>query len=376
MFFSFPLYLKRDISVQLMETLERLKIWLYRGSMVIAILFLIGFSIVLPIDCIAQASQSSNNALNTFIVVGALVAFGIVCTTIVVARILFHKSCIQDIPRRYIPIAPGDLPHRGSRKLIIKNMDKSKELSILFKKPKDPVIHAGLEPPVRCDSPETEKLFPEYLNYKVCIKSLADRLKYQGVFLNNMDVDMKLDDTFADVVRNQFIKDVNNKVQLENASRFIELYENVRFSGEEVTREQFTEFVSLAIYFVDISLTRDKKLPRLGKLNTRSQLQFNFDDDTWDKEFSKIPTANSINPIQNMALNDQDSELYYPDSATYLKRTNTNSTVARRVSSRVMSTGEYDEDREKEKKNASEAPFHKYRSVNTIAESRKTVTNK
>lgn len=317
--------------------LERGRVWLARGSLVIAILFLIGFSVVLPIDSIAQASQSTNNALNTFIVVGALVAFGVVCVIIVVVRLLFYKSCIQDIPRRYLPIAPGDLPHRGSRKMILDNMEKSKELSIVFKRPKDPVIHAGLEPPLRCDSANQEKIFPEYLNYQSCIKSLADRLKYQGIFLNNTYVDMKLDDTFSDVVRNQFTKDVNDETQLRNAQKFIEVYETVRFSGADVTRAQFMEFVSLAIYFVDISLTRDKKVPRLGKINTRSQLQFNFDDDAWDKDLSRVPSAFSTNPLQNIESSTENEDPRYFDTSTVLRKTYTNSTVARPFHHRVQS---------------------------------------
>lgn len=144
----------------------------------VATIFLIGFSIVLPVDSIAQAAQSSNNAFNTFIVVGALVAFAVVSIAIIVARILFYRSCVQDIPRRYLPITPNDLPHRGSRKMIIENMEKTKELSVLFKRPKEPVIHPGLEPPERCDDPHIEKLFPDYLNYRSCIKNLSDRLKY------------------------------------------------------------------------------------------------------------------------------------------------------------------------------------------------------
>ncbi|AQZ09174.1 DLT1 (YMR126C) [Zygosaccharomyces parabailii] len=317
-----------------MPSIELWKHWVYRGTAVVATIFLIGFSIVLPVDSIAQAAQSSNNAFNTFIVVGALVAFAVVSIAIIVARILFYRSCVQDIPRRYLPITPNDLPHRGSRKMIIENMEKTKELSVLFKRPKEPVIHPGLEPPERCDDPHIEKLFPDYLNYRSCIKNLSDRLKYQGVFLNNMNIDMELGETFADVVRNQFIKNTQNKVQLDNANRFIDLYENIRYSGQEVTRQQFIDFVSLAIYFIEVSLTRDDKLPALGKLNTRSQLHFNFDNGTWGNNASNYSLA------PDGYSNDGE---YYPESSNYLRKTTTNSTVARRIPSYAVSTTEDDE---------------------------------
>ncbi|CDH13115.1 probable Defect at low temperature protein 1 [Zygosaccharomyces bailii ISA1307] len=317
-----------------MPSIELWKHWVYRGTAVVATIFLIGFSIVLPVDSIAQAAQSSNNAFNTFIVVGALVAFAVVSIAIIVARILFYRSCVQDIPRRYLPITPNDLPHRGSRKMIIENMEKTKELSVLFKRPKEPVIHPGLEPPERCDDPHIEKLFADYLNYRSCIKNLSDRLKYQGVFLNNMNIDMELGETFADVVRNQFIKNTQNKVQLDNANRFIDLYENIRYSGQEVTRQQFIDFVSLAIYFIEVSLTRDDKLPALGKLNTRSQLHFNFDNGTWGNNASNYSLA------PDGYSNDGE---YYPESSNYLRKTTTNSTVARRIPSYAVSTTEDDE---------------------------------
>ncbi|QLG72363.1 hypothetical protein HG535_0D00700 [Zygotorulaspora mrakii] len=309
----------------------RLKVWLYRGSLGITVLFLLGFSIVLPVDSIAQAFQSSNNAFNTFIVIGALVAFGVVGIVIVFGRILFYRSCIQDIPRRYIPIAPGDLPHSRSRNMILENMERSKDLSLLFKKPKHPVIHPGLEPPVGCDEPKFEKIFPEFLNYSTCIKSLADRLKYQGIFLNNQSVDIKLGDTVADVVRNQFMVGCSDQGVLENTQRFIDLYETIQFSGKEPTREQFIEFVSLAIYFVDLSSTRDKRQTVLDP-NSNFQPEINFNGDMWNTEVSRIPTNISVNPIQEVDSYNQDSELL-PEGGTYLRKVNSSSTVAVRMPS-------------------------------------------
>lgn len=117
-----------------MSGFAKLKSWLYKASLFVSLILLIGFSVVLPIDSIAQASKSENNAFNTFIVVGALVVFGVFCIFIIIGRMLFHKSCLKDIPRRYIPITPADLPHRSSREAVLQNMERSKELTILLKK--------------------------------------------------------------------------------------------------------------------------------------------------------------------------------------------------------------------------------------------------
>lgn len=236
----------------------RIYSWIHRGSLGFFILLAVCFAAVLPIDSIAQASASQNDALNTFIVVGALVAFAIICITIVIARIVYYKSCIIDIPRRYLPITEDDLPHNPSRNYLLSNMDKSHELSILFKQPNESIIHDGLEPPKRCDIPLREKVFPEYLNYENCMKIVSNRIKYQGFFLAIVDVNLKLEETFTDIITQQFIVSNNNKIQVEKAEKFIEIYEFLQFSGKPINRNLFTEFVELCIYFADIISTTDK----------------------------------------------------------------------------------------------------------------------
>ncbi|AJS62865.1 Dlt1p [Saccharomyces cerevisiae YJM195] len=307
-----------------MSGFAKLKSWLYKASLFVSLILLIGFSVVLPIDSIAQASKSENNAFNTFIVVGALVVFGVFCIFIIIGRMLFHKSCLKDIPRRYIPITPADLPHRSSREAVLQNMERSKELTILLKKPKDPVIHDGLEPPRRCDYPLDEKLFPEYLNYADCIKSLTDRLKYHGLFLNNLDVRMNLEDTFADVVNSQFVNHNANKIQLEKAKEFIDLYETIRFSGKDVTRDQFIKFVKFCLYFGEVSLTRDTSFANLHnfKLNGSSN------------NIRRTESKYSINPFDENEYA-QDDMHYFPEPPTHLVRESSISTVARHVSSGV-----------------------------------------
>lgn len=300
-----------------------IRIWLYRGCFFSSILLLVGFSAVLPIDSIAQASVSDNNALNTFIVVGAIVVFFVICIVIVIGRLIYRKSCLVDIPRRYLPVTAADLPHQESREYVLQNMNRSRELCLYFKKPKDPVIHDGLEPPLRCDiqfhnpnintydikngnglyrrkqkqrrnnnsstnrdgsiiTDSLGKIFPEYLNYETCMKVVSNRIKYQGYFLSVINFGFETQDTFSDIIKKQFI-DGNelNSIHVEKAKRYISLYQYLQYSGKPIKREDFIEFVELSIYFADTlstsdQSTRNNHIDTLTKLNTKSNQSFRY----------------------------------------------------------------------------------------------------
>ena len=310
-----------------------LKIWSKRGFICITYIFLVGFAAVLPIDSIAQASQSSNNALNTFIVVGALVIFVIVCIVVVAGRTLYFRRCLQDIPRKYIPITAIDLPHRSSRELILQNMENSKKLSNIFNRPKDPVIHAGMEPPARCDDPSVEKIFPEYLNYGVCIKMIADRLKYKGIFISLNSKVLENDKTFSDLVMQQFRTDRSSESVNEKAIKLIEIYETVRFSGDEITRDQFLKFVEYCIYLMEETVALDENEVDISKI--RSAMTSYFDDTSLEKDISRIQSRCSANTgfndkVNNLFINRQLSSLFYPKSKAdeiSSKRTSTSSLI-------------------------------------------------
>lgn len=274
-------------------TWELVKVWLYRGSFFVSVLLLIGFSAVLPIDSIAQASVSDNNALNTFIVVGAIVCFFIICIVVIVGRMIYRKSCLIDIPRRYLPVTSADLPQRESREYILQNMDRSKEMGLFFEKPKDPVVHDGLEPPLRCDvrssyhtipsennnnnhnnnNKSMNKVFPEFLNYETCMKVVSNRIKYQGYLLSVINLELETQDTFGDIITKQFITESDvNQIQVAKAKRFIDLYQYLQYSGKSIKREEFIEFVELTIYFADIIATSDQSVRADINADTLTQL--------------------------------------------------------------------------------------------------------
>lgn len=329
--------------------------WFLAGfALLFLLLFLLGFSIVLPLDAIVQATQSDNDGFNTFIVVGAIAAFGVCVVSLYVGNFYRHKTLMKDVPKRYLPITPGDLPHNKSRNMAVDNMSRSKELSALFKKPKDPVIHPGLEPPARCDYPDIPKLLPEYLNYKICIKSVTDRLKYYGLFLNSASDDVALAQTFTDVIKAQFIVGNTNKYEVRRATTFVELYEILRFSRDEVTREQFLEFAECCIFFSDLLSTKDITKHGFDNINTQSQMSFNIagnaassmmgshlrQTDTLAspymlQEISREPTElDYIERLDSTDTNDdfaEDDIQYFPSQRPFTIRHNSTSTVARRI---------------------------------------------
>ena len=251
---------------------KKLENILYNASLAFLILLLICFALVLPIDNGIGAASSENDTLNIFIVIGAMVLFIIFYVPIFIGRILYYRSCLVDIPRRYLPITAADLPHEPSRTLVLKNMDRSKELGVLFKEPKGPVIHPGVEPPSSCDDPHIEKLFPEYLNYRSCLKVITNRLKYQGIFIDMLTKDMRPSDTFSDVIHELYIKGNSNINEVNQAKRLIHIHDLTCFSGKDITRDQLREFVELCIYFSDLNIT--SKEPRYLRPTSTRQTSY------------------------------------------------------------------------------------------------------
>lgn len=295
----------------------------------ILVLFFVGFSVVVPIDAIAQASRSQNDALNTFIVVGAFVLFGIISIVIALGRVYVQRSCLQDIPKSYLPITPEDMPHAGSRNLLLKEMDRSQELATFLKKPRERVVHDGLA------RPEADEYgLPPLLNYEDSVKIITSRLKYQGIFSNLIKLDLNNGDTFADIMSSLFAQTGNFQ---KEAAEYTALYETIRFSGKEITNKQFMRFMDLSIFFSDSLMTTNI-------LNPKSR------GSVGDANVSSFPlTTHQLSPqmVQKLGMDCPDNEsvdttniayLRSPESAMettsvlqHLGTTDTSSTVARKI---------------------------------------------
>ncbi|CEP61023.1 Dlt1p LALA0_S02e05006g [Lachancea lanzarotensis] len=280
---------------------SRLSTWFYRGSLVVLVLLFVGFSVVMPIDAMAQASRSNNDALNTFIVVGAFVVFGVLSIIIAAGRVFVQRSCLQEIPKRYLPFTPEDLPHRGSREFILRQMDHSHDLAEILKKPAGIVVHAGLSRPVHENEEDGNVTLPSLLNYEESIKIITSRLKYQGAFFGLTELNPPIGHTFADVIHSLFTHTGQHPIE---ATEYVELYEQIRFSGQEITSEQFLRFMDLSLFLVDVLLRMHQDpTPRTPQ-----------PDD-----------SDSYNEVDYLNVGEHSSEVHY------LTTTNTNSTVARRV---------------------------------------------
>lgn len=336
----------------------------------------------------AQASKSQNDALNTFIVVGAFVVFGVLCITITVGRIFVQRSCMQDIPKRYIPLVSEDMPHKGSRNLILKQMSRSQKLNNLFQKPKDHVIHDGVAPPIYAHDVDgevdTTEVLPAYLNYEESIKIITSRLKYQGVFTNIMTLDLERDDTFAEIVHSLF---GNNKKCGEEIEEYIDLYETIRFSGKEISQEQFLRFMDLSLYFVDIILTtnNDNKKVASGyrrKSNHATHLSVSSSLENGQNSKLTISPVNTDDYFDTDSASQSDSDTTErsnmheeaPTEMNRLRKVNTSETVARRVASNCGLQGPFNYDLdESQEPPESQKDFNRCRNILSKMESYKSV---
>ncbi|CUS22869.1 LAQU0S07e01970g1_1 [Lachancea quebecensis] len=309
---------------------EKVGVWLYRTSLVVLVLFFVGFSVVVPIDAMAQASRSTNDALNTFIVVGAFVSFGVLSIVIAVGRVLVQRSCLQDIPKGYLPITPEDMPHQPSRSMILEQMDRSHKLAILLKKPKEPVTHDGMARP---DSDDHG--LPPLLNYEDSIKIITSRLKYQGVFSNLVKLDSDTGDTFAKMAKSM---STQNRLSSNEIKDYVKLYEAIRFSGKEITKEQFLQFMDQSIFFLD-SLISTGGLDSHSNRTSDGQNNYSFPP-TKAQNSSASPLqpysadnadSESVDTTNNMYLRSPDYALESSSALHYLTTTNTSSTVARKL---------------------------------------------
>lgn len=299
-------------------------IW-YKGFLVIFILLFISVSAVIPVDAIAQALNSTNHALNTFTIAGAIIIFIILGVFIGTSRIIVQRSCIQYIPKCYIPITLEDISHRPTWQEISKYAYKTHYLSIVFREPSDRVINDGIEPPREQLNEKDESCYnlPDYLDYKLCVKSISDRLKFRGIFMNNMARNPQASATFSQLIQSHFIQ--QNEQYKKEAYEYIDLYERIRYSNKEVKRNDFIRFMDLSIFFGDCLM---------GKKQECNQSPPYFDSAS---PFLNIPFTNYNNHDVSCSDEESNSSKQYqdplPGDFSSLRRMNTNNTVVRRFSS-------------------------------------------
>ncbi|AAS53590.1 AFR219Cp [Eremothecium gossypii ATCC 10895] len=248
--------------------------WARHSFATVLILLLLAFSLILPVDVIRRVSQMPHEILNTAIIVGAAITLLITFTSLSFGRLLVHRSCMQDIPKRYVPITERDLPNTRIRGEIYHKLEHCKQLAHDFSTPETRVVHAGLEPPAHVDHCGDDML-PPLLDYQACVKIIADRFKFQGILLNKYMLEPKLGMTFAAQLRRTVSE--NDCVDRNQLEEFITLYETIRYSGHPVTRGKFIRFMELCLLLVDFSLlTHRVDTPPSGEPSSTTDSATNF----------------------------------------------------------------------------------------------------
>jgi hypothetical protein len=218
---------------------QTVRLWLYQFTFFFFMVFFVGFCAVMPIDAISKASKSTNYALNTFVVVGALVVFGICAAFLTSTRYYRLRRVMNDIPKRYLPLDIDDLPHNCIR-MIEKNQRECEHVrELALRTPKD-VKHPGLS------GPESETL-PPLLKFDDVVRAIGLKLKWDNSFAPNS---LKTPDnlTFSEIVAFLETRIVCTDPTLNR--EYVELYEELRYSGKLITEHKFVRFMELSIAFV------------------------------------------------------------------------------------------------------------------------------
>lgn len=222
------------------RTHEGVWLWLYRFTFLLFMVFFLLFCAVMPIDAISKASKSANYALNTFVIVGALVAFGLIATFMATTRIYLIRSSLSDIPKRYVPLDVDDLPH-SCISMIEANFERCESIRQRALKAPKVVRHPGLS------GPDSDTV-PPLLNFDDAVRALGLKLKWDNtnLFIDSFEVPPNL--SFREIVA--FLEMNRALVNNELCQEYVELYEELRYSGRLITEDKFIRFMELAIDFV------------------------------------------------------------------------------------------------------------------------------
>lgn len=300
------------------------RLWCYRLTFFFFMLFFIGFCAVVPIDAISKASQSSNYALNTFVVVGALVLFGVFSAFITTTRIFILRSSLGDIPKRYVPLDVDDLPH-ACIKMIEANFDKCEHIRKRALVAPSSVKHAGLS------SPDSDVL-PPLLRYEDTIRAIGMKLKWDNTsVMNNLAVPKNL--SFREIVA--FLEENKDVSNTRACREYVELYEELRYSGKLITEEKFVRFMELSLEFIkdinennsdmpDIDYKAEmEELQSVRKRHTPRSTPKNSDDDSTSTSRDDDDDDNYNNDNDN---NDDDDDDVYWLTPTMTVALHTNTT--------------------------------------------------
>lgn len=268
----------------------KIRRWLYRSSLIFFIAFFAGFCAVVPIDSIVQASQSSNYALNTFVVVGALVLFGVTGIVLTTTRIYMQRSALQDIPKRYVPLDDGDLPKECD--VMIKenfaNCEKIRSKALNTDDDGEEVIkHPGLSGP-------KSELLPPSLAFDEVVRAVGDKLKWGGALMGS-DTRVPPNSSFREIVA--YLEEHLIATDYKLNKEYVELYEVLRFSGDLISEENFIKFMTLSIEFVKITrlnMADESQLERIRRQYSESEASLNAPGLNGSEFYSKLSLPGAL----------------------------------------------------------------------------------
>lgn len=233
---------------------RRFLVWIYSFSLVLLVLFTLGFIAVTPIDVIVQTTGSSSSAIKMFIVIIVCVVFLVLALVIYFLRILQNRVSLNDIPAKsvYIPFE-GDLPIS-----CFKEIDKTlKECISVMKEKAGPLYnekliinHPGVSPPEYIQKRNISDtgegtLLPPNACYEDVIRSLGDRFKLDGRVLTLVDFPKYL--SLREIIlflSEKCLNDPNvNTDRVPNLSLLIELYEKFKFGPDLINEKELLDFI-------------------------------------------------------------------------------------------------------------------------------------
>ncbi|CAI8509988.1 unnamed protein product [Pichia kudriavzevii] len=210
--------------------------WLYSASFAILMFFILSMTSTMPVDVIVQSKTTNTHlATNTVIILVICVVFIAFAAVLHLFRLLFNKLLLQEIPKPYIPITEKDIGKHASR-MIEKEMDRCMQIKEMAM-PKGNIEHPGLYHPSEYDNSDNVYELPNDLIYENVIQIIGQEIKYNGTLTLSNSKILRLDNHYSLREHLQFYQS-DPKIK-----RFLDSYEELRFSGKPIYLKDFEEFL-------------------------------------------------------------------------------------------------------------------------------------
>lgn len=216
---------------------ESLQKWLYRISLLFLLLIFSAVVAAMPIDMIIQ-SQKTGQFWNAIIIIAAYALMGFISAIITIFRILSTRKSLAAIPHRYIP-GLADVPIE-LYKNIQRELQRCREIAHkarpIYRNPPLRISHDGLMPPSvklrgrLADTPYIEviKLASQTIGTKAQVLHPSFE-RPPGMSLRD----------YIYMLCNYDVIGVPKSL----ADKFIDQYDQARFSGKLITEAQFSDFM-------------------------------------------------------------------------------------------------------------------------------------